>query len=112
MDWAFTVIGGVSFVAHLLFVMYLRNVDWPRKPDIEDIPDRFVQMAAKAKPPEPPKQQTTQDKTDDKTPDKQLAATQRGEESGQEETFAQKRRRASTRNGARGWPSRCATPAS
>jgi TonB family protein len=74
LDWAFTVIGGVSFLAHLLFVMYLRNVDWPRKPDIEEIPDRFVQMAVKAKPPEAPKQQTTQDKTDDKTPDKQLAA--------------------------------------
>ena len=74
LDWAFTVIGGVSFLAHLLFVMYLRNVDWPRKPDIEEIPDRFVQMAVKATPPEAPKQQTTQDKTDDKTPDKQLAA--------------------------------------
>jgi hypothetical protein len=25
-------------------VIYLRSVDWPRKPDIEEIPDRFVQM--------------------------------------------------------------------
>ena len=74
LDWAFTAIGSASFLAHLAFVMYLRNVDWPRKPDIEEIPDRFVQMAVKAKPPEAPKQQTTQDKTDDKTPDKQLAA--------------------------------------
>jgi len=34
----------------------LRSVDWPRKPDIEEIPDRFVQMVIKAKPPEPPKE--------------------------------------------------------
>ena len=30
-----------------LLVIYLRNVDWPRKPDIEEIPDRFVQMVVK-----------------------------------------------------------------
>jgi len=69
LDWAFTLIGGVSFLSHLVLVVYLRNVDWPRKPDIEEIPDRFVQMVVKAKPPEPPKQQT---KTDDKTPDKKV----------------------------------------
>ena len=72
LDWAFTAIGSASFVAHLAFVMYLRNVDWPRKPDIEEIPDRFVQMVVKAKPPEAPKQQT-QEKTEDKTPDKAVA---------------------------------------
>jgi len=72
LDWAFTLIGGVSFLGHLVFVLYLRNVDWPRKPDIEEIPDRFVQMVVKAKPPEAPKQQT-QDKTEDKTPDKAVA---------------------------------------
>jgi TonB family protein len=70
LDWAFTLIGGVSFLAHLVLVLYLRNVDWPRKPDIEEIPDRFVQMIVKAKPPEPPKQQAkTDDKTEDKKPE-------------------------------------------
>jgi outer membrane biosynthesis protein TonB len=44
-----------SFMAHLAFVLYLRGVDWPQKPDIEEIPDRFVQMVIRAKPPEPPK---------------------------------------------------------
>jgi hypothetical protein len=33
-----------SFLVHFGFVVYLRNIDWPRKPDIEEIPDRFVQM--------------------------------------------------------------------
>ena len=31
LDWAFTAIGSASFLAHLAFVMYLRNVDWPPK---------------------------------------------------------------------------------
>jgi outer membrane biosynthesis protein TonB len=55
LDWFFTTIAAVSFLAHLALVIYLRNVDWPRKPDIETIPDRFVQMVVKKqeKPPEP-----------------------------------------------------------
>jgi TonB family protein len=76
LDWAFTLIGGVSFLAHLVLVLYLRNVDWPRKPDIEEIPDRFVQMIVKAKPPEPPKQQAkTDDKTEDKKVENKVAST-------------------------------------
>ena len=75
LDWAFTAIGSASFVAHLAFVMYLRNVDWPRKPDIEEIPDRFVQIMAKAKPPEPPKNQVTKDdSTEEKKPDKSASS--------------------------------------
>src|SRR3569623_1145929 len=45
-DWFFAAIAGMSFLVHLLLVIYLRNVDWPRKPDIEEIPDRFVKMLA------------------------------------------------------------------
>jgi TonB family protein len=75
LDWAFTAIGSASFLAHLVFVMYLRNVDWPRKPDIEEIPDRFVQIMAKAKPPEPPKNQVTKDdSTEEKKPDKSASS--------------------------------------
>ena len=75
LDWVFTVIASVSFVAHLAFIMYLRNVDWPRKPDIEEIPDRFVQIMAKAKPPEPPKNQVTKDdSTEEKKPDKSASS--------------------------------------
>src|ERR1043165_114580 len=43
-DWFFTTVAAVSFLFHLIFVIYLRNVDWPRKPDIEAVPDRFVKM--------------------------------------------------------------------
>jgi TonB family protein len=73
LDWVYTGIASASFLVHLIFVIYLRSVDWPRKPDIEEIPDRFVQMVVKAKPPEPPKETLTKDdgkKEDDKKADK------------------------------------------
>src|SRR6478609_8583426 len=44
LDWFFTIIASVSFLLHLALVIYLRSVDWPRKPDIEAVPDRFVKM--------------------------------------------------------------------
>jgi TonB family protein len=65
LDWAYTGIASASFLAHLIFVIYLRSVDWPRKPDIEEIPDRFVQMVVKAKPPEPPKETVNKDEKKD-----------------------------------------------
>src|SRR5580698_792170 len=46
-DWFFTIIAAASFLLHLTLVIYLRTVDWPRKPDIEAVPDRFVQMVVK-----------------------------------------------------------------
>ena len=54
-----------------IFVIYLRNVDWPRKPDIEAVPDRFVQMVVKKeeKKPEPKKEEvakTDEEKKDEK----------------------------------------------
>jgi TonB family protein len=76
MDWVYTGIATTSFLAHLVFVIYLRSVDWPRKPDLEEIPDRFVQMVVKAKPPEPPKDNAVKDdkKEDDKkAPDKKAS---------------------------------------
>jgi outer membrane biosynthesis protein TonB len=92
MDWFYTAIATASFVAHLVFVLYLRGVDWPRKPDIEEIPDRFVQMAVRAKPPEPPKDNANKDDKKDegkkvekktasassaKTPKKEISAEER-----------------------------------
>lgn len=77
MDWVYTAIASASFLAHLIFVIYLRSVDWPRKPDIEEIPDRFVQMVVKAKPPEPPKEITNNDekKDDELKVEKKTAST-------------------------------------
>jgi outer membrane biosynthesis protein TonB len=74
LDWGFTIIAGLSFVAHVAFVIYLRSVDWPRKPDIEEIPDRFVQMVIRQ--PEPPKETAKVEKKDEekKTEEKKAVA--------------------------------------
>ncbi len=72
-DWFFTTIAGISFLLHLLLVVYLRNVDWPRKPDIEEIPDRFVKMVMQQVPKkeEPKKEEAkTEEKTEDKAEEK------------------------------------------
>src|SRR5262245_47455037 len=70
-DWFFTTIAALSFLFHLVFVIYLRNVDWPRKPDIEAVPDRFVQMVVKKeeKKPEPKKEEVA--KTDEPKKDEE-----------------------------------------
>src|SRR5579872_947158 len=75
LDWFFTTIAVGSFLLHLLLVIYLRNVDWPRKPDIEAIPDRFVQMVIKKveKPPEKPVEKKAEDKPDEKKAEKKEA---------------------------------------
>jgi hypothetical protein len=72
LDWGFTIVAGASFVAHVAFVLYLRSVDWPRKPDIEAIPDRFVQMVIRK--PEPPPVAKVETKEDKKPEDKPKAA--------------------------------------
>ena len=101
LDWIFTLIAGMSFLAHLVFVLYLRNVDWPRKPDIEEIPDRFVQMVVKAKPPEAPKPTTTEDKTEDKTPDKQVASNNSAKKAAKKEISAEEKERIDAERRAR-----------
>jgi outer membrane biosynthesis protein TonB len=53
LDWVLVAVVAASFILHFGFVIYLRNVDWPRKPDIEEIPDRFVQMIVPKKIEEP-----------------------------------------------------------
>jgi outer membrane biosynthesis protein TonB len=67
LDWFFTIIAAISFLVHLSLVIYLRSVDWPRKPDIEEIPDRFVQMAKKPEEPkkEEKKKEVVEEKKDD-----------------------------------------------
>src|SRR5262249_60076648 len=42
MDWALIAILGLSLLGHFGFIAYLRTVDWARKPNLEDVPDRFV----------------------------------------------------------------------
>src|SRR6187551_678611 len=71
-DWFFATVAAVSFLLHLIFVIYLRNVDWPRKPDIEAVPDRFVQMVVKKeeKKPEEKKAEVAKTEDEEKKPEK------------------------------------------
>ena len=53
LDRAFAALGVLSFVAHLAMVLYLRGVDWPRTPDVEEVPDVFVRQIIRRPPPPP-----------------------------------------------------------
>lgn len=81
LDWFFTSIAATSFVIHLAMVVYLRSVEWPRKPDVEQIPDRFVSMVVRKPPPPPPEEKKAEEKKDDekkaeeKKPEKKAAPT-------------------------------------
>ncbi len=44
LDWMLVAVIGFSFLMHFGFVVYLRNIDFPRKPDIEELPDKFVKV--------------------------------------------------------------------
>jgi hypothetical protein len=81
LDWFFTIIASISFLLHLSLVIYLRSVDWPRKPDIEEIPDRFVQMVKKPeekKPEEKPKK-VEEVKKEEKKVEKKVEAAEKKE---------------------------------
>jgi hypothetical protein len=55
LDGVFTGIAALSFLVHLAMVIYLRQVDWPRQPAIDELPDRFVQMVRRPQPIEKPR---------------------------------------------------------
>jgi outer membrane biosynthesis protein TonB len=82
LDWFFTTIAAISFLVHLSLVIYLRSVDWPRKPDIEDVPDRFVQMVKKPeeKKPEEKKVEKVEKKEEEKKPEKKKEEVAKKEE--------------------------------
>jgi TonB family protein len=103
MDWVYTFIATGSFLAHLVFVIYLRSVDWPRKPDIEEIPDRFVQMVIKAKPPEPPKETVNKDdkKEDEKKVEKKVASNSSANKAPKKELSAEEKARIDAERRAR-----------
>lgn len=103
LDWVFTAIGATSFLVHLAMVVYLRSVDWPRKPDLEEIPDRFVQMVVKAKPPEPPKAQNAKedDKSDEKKVEKKVASNTSAAKTPKKEISAEEKARLDAERRAR-----------
>ena len=75
-DWFFTTIAAISFLFHLIFIIYLRSVDWPRKPDIEAVPDRFVQMVVKKPEEKKPEEKKAVEakKEEEKKPEKKKGA--------------------------------------
>lgn len=97
LDWLFTSIATVSFVAHLILVIYLRSVDWPRKPDLEEIPDRFVQMVIRKPEPTPvqeQKKEETGEKKVEKKPSTSAPAKEKKEISAEEKARLEAERRA------------------
>ncbi|HLK92101.1 MAG TPA: AgmX/PglI C-terminal domain-containing protein [Polyangia bacterium] len=53
-DRLFAVVLALTALLHVAVVFYLRQVDWPRRPELEEIPDRFIHQMARARPPTPP----------------------------------------------------------
>jgi outer membrane biosynthesis protein TonB len=81
LDWFFTIIAAISFLLHLSLVIYLRSVDWPRKPDIEAVPDRFVQMVKKPEEPKPEekKVEKVEEKKEEKKAEKKVEVAEKKE---------------------------------
>jgi outer membrane biosynthesis protein TonB len=52
-DKLFAIIFLATLVGHVAMVVYLRQVDWPRRPPIEELPDRFIHQIAHRPPPAP-----------------------------------------------------------
>ncbi len=72
LDWFFTSVGIVSFCMHMGLVLYLRSVDWPRKPSVDEIPDRFVKMVVKKKEEEKKKEEKVVEKKEEKKVEKKV----------------------------------------
>lgn len=69
MDGRLTAIMLGSFLLHFGFVIYLRTVDWPRQPDIEEIPDRFVKVLVPKKVEQPKPEEPKVEKVAEKPKD-------------------------------------------
>jgi hypothetical protein len=54
LDLPYVAIAGLTFLLHVVVVVYLRQVDWPRKPSIDEVPDRIVRQFRRPLPPPPP----------------------------------------------------------
>jgi hypothetical protein len=54
LDLPFVAIAALTLLLHVVMVVYLRRVDWPRRPAIDELPDRFVhEMLRRPRPPAP-----------------------------------------------------------
>jgi hypothetical protein len=52
-DRWFAVALAFTALLHVAFVLYLRQVDWPRRPSLEEVPDRFIRQIVRAPRPTP-----------------------------------------------------------
>ena len=52
-DRWFAVALAFTALLHVAFVVYLRQVDWPRRPSLEEVPDRFIRQAVQLRPKPP-----------------------------------------------------------
>jgi hypothetical protein len=53
-DRGFTAVLAFTMLLHVVVVVYLRQVDWPRRPNIEEVPDRFIRQTMRLPRPTPP----------------------------------------------------------
>jgi outer membrane biosynthesis protein TonB len=53
-DRFFAGVVAFTLLLHVVLVVYLRQVDWPRRPDIEAVPDRFIHQIVRVPRPAPP----------------------------------------------------------
>jgi hypothetical protein len=54
LDLPFVAIAALTLALHVVMVVYLRRVDWPRKPAIDELPDRFLHdVVRRPRPPTP-----------------------------------------------------------
>jgi hypothetical protein len=90
LDWMLVAVVGASFLVHFGFVLYLRNVDWPRKPDIEELPDRFVQMIVPPKKEEPKKEVAKADDSKKKAEDDEAKKAEREKRNAEKRAAAEK----------------------
>src|SRR5262245_43079740 len=68
LDRLFSGIVLASAFLHLAMVLYLRQVDWPRRPSIEEVPARFVRQILRRLPPKPVLSTPPEVKPAEKTP--------------------------------------------
>ncbi|MDB4983659.1 MAG: hypothetical protein JWM82_4411, partial [Myxococcales bacterium] len=54
LDGTFTAFATASLLLHLTMVIYLKQVDWPRRPAIDEVPDRFIHDVQRRPLPTPP----------------------------------------------------------
>jgi TonB family protein len=53
-DRWFAIVLAFTALLHVAFVVYLRQVDWPRRPSLEEVPDRYLRHVVQLPRPKPP----------------------------------------------------------